>query len=113
MLPLHSPVRQDLYFESSLAFYYYLTRQTGVAVYYFSPKWPFKANSIVSIDSQPAVTVDLTDNSVPLSDQDRAQNASSPSAVVWSITGLSNDTHNILITRSDDSEGMAVVDGFM
>lgn len=78
-----------------------------------SPKWPFEVKSLVSIDSQPAVTVDLTDNSVLPRDFDTSRNASSPSIVVWSATGLPNGTHNVLITRDDNDDGMIIVDGFV
>jgi hypothetical protein len=78
-----------------------------------SPKWPFEVNSLVSIDSQPAVTVDLTDNSVLPRDFERGKNASSPSVVVWSATGLSDSTHTVLITRDDNDDGMIIVDGFV
>lgn len=81
-----------------------------MAIYYLSPRWPSKANLFVSLDSNPAVKVDLTDVSDATGVNDEIFGASSASSIVWSATGLSNGPHQLSITHGD---GLAIVDGFM
>jgi hypothetical protein len=79
----------------------------GVAVYYLAPKWPFQFDSKITVDKGPSVIVDLTDHNAPI-------NANGPetvqSAIVWSVTGLTNSLHIVEINLGDNH---GVVDGFM
>jgi hypothetical protein len=75
----------------------------GVAVYYLSSLWTFPVSVDISIDFEDSVSVNLT---VP---NDSTEPSSQP---MWEATGLTNGTHEVVISMSEGSTSM-VVDGFM
>ncbi|KAE9399901.1 hypothetical protein BT96DRAFT_676054 [Gymnopus androsaceus JB14] len=93
---------------------------TGVAVYYFSPLWPYNVSTVLSLDGGSNVTVSLMDKTATPS------NGGPPtvsSAAQYAFTGLSNGSHtlsmfsitipNINESNSDPSQQeWIVVDGF-
>jgi len=76
---------------------------TGVAVYYLSSLWTFPVSVDISIDFEDSVSVNLT---VP---NDSTESSSQP---MWEATGLTNGTHDVVISMSEGSTSI-VVDGFM
>ncbi|KAJ4473663.1 hypothetical protein J3R30DRAFT_704187 [Lentinula aciculospora] len=90
---------------------------TGVAVYYFSPLWPYNVSTVVSLDGGNNMTLNLMDMSATPASVGSAATASS--AARYGYTGLSNSSHSLKmymvqgINYSDPNiHGYIVVDGF-
>ena len=81
----------------------------GIAIYFYSPLWPFRVSTALSLDGAPAQTVDLIDNSVPTVD-DGPETVQSQ--VVWSLVGLENTEHTLVISVGA-GEDIAIVDALM
>ncbi|KIM38681.1 hypothetical protein M413DRAFT_447638 [Hebeloma cylindrosporum] len=82
---------------------------TGIAIYFYSPLWPFRVSTALSLDGEPAQTVDLTDYTVPTVD-DGPETVQSQ--VVWSLVGLENTEHTLVISVGA-GEDIAIVDALM
>jgi len=93
---------------------------TGVAVYYFSPLWPYNVSTVLSLDGGENFTVSLFDQTATESSGGPPTQAS---AARYGFTGLSNDSHtlsmfsiqipNLNEASSDPSQTeWIVVDGF-
>jgi hypothetical protein len=65
----------------------------GIALYYWSPKWPYPVTTQLNIDGGQTVLLDLQDHT--RSAPEGAQESIS-SQIVWGITGLSNTTHTLV-----------------
>ena len=83
-----------------------LTLSSGIAIYFFSPLWPFRVTTAVSLDGQPTELLDLEDHDAPF-EQDGAE--TQPSQVVWWVDGLENTQHNLFISVGE-GEDLAIVD---
>ncbi|KAJ3925564.1 MAG: hypothetical protein NXY57DRAFT_906910 [Lentinula lateritia] len=90
---------------------------TGVAVYYFSPLWPYNVSTVVSLDGGNNITVNLMDMSATPASVGSPPTASS--AARYGFTGLSNNSHTLSmfvlqgLNYSDPNvNGYIVVDGF-
>ena len=81
----------------------------GIAIYFYSPLWPFRVSTALSLDGASAQTVDLTDNSVPTVD-DGPETVQSQ--VVWSLVGLENTEHTLVISVAT-GEDIAILDALM
>lgn len=81
----------------------------GTAIYFYSPLWPFHVTTALSLDGQPPETVDLRDHSVP-PDVDAPETVQSQ--VVWSLVGLDNTEHTLVIFVGA-GEDIAIVDALM
>ncbi|KAE9385472.1 hypothetical protein BT96DRAFT_1007020 [Gymnopus androsaceus JB14] len=84
-----------------------------VAVYYFSPLWPYNVSTVLSLDGGSNITVSLMDTTATPADGGAA---TVPSAARHAFTGLSNGSHMLSmfsINISDPSQiEWIVVDGF-
>ncbi|THU76071.1 hypothetical protein K435DRAFT_787386 [Dendrothele bispora CBS 962.96] len=69
---------------------------TGTDVYYFTPLWPMKMFTKISLDGGQDENVDLEDYSIPDSGQ-QFSNPSKPTDIRWFKTGLENKTHQVLV----------------
>ncbi|KAF5369686.1 hypothetical protein D9615_010162 [Tricholomella constricta] len=80
----------------------------GVAFYYSSPLWPYAVTTLVSLDSGPAILLDLTDHDVPT--QDGGDGAATvDSRVIRGFTGLTNTQHTLVISVGE-GQPFAIVD---
>ncbi|KAF5364578.1 hypothetical protein D9758_005529 [Tetrapyrgos nigripes] len=68
----------------------------GTAVYYFSPLWPMKIFTRLSIDGGPDELVDLEDYSTPDTGQ-TISGITQFTGVRWAKTGLENKTHEVQV----------------
>lgn len=82
---------------------------TGVAVYYLSPLWPYWVNSTITIDGGDETTLNLTDPVASTTEPGGSE--SSPYGVRWSKTGLSNSSHEVVVSMASSGQWI-VVDGF-
>ncbi|KAF8165990.1 hypothetical protein B0H34DRAFT_794302 [Crassisporium funariophilum] len=82
---------------------------TGVAIYFFSPLWPFRVTTAISLDGVAPTLIILTDDSVP-PDDDGPETV--PSHVVWSAQNLENIEHTLVMSVGP-GEDLAVVDTLM
>ncbi|KAF9477854.1 hypothetical protein BDN70DRAFT_809947 [Pholiota conissans] len=82
---------------------------TGTAIYYLSPLWPYRLNTLITLDDQPPVLVSLRDHNQPVVENGPETTASQ---VVWSATGLDNVEHTLVISVGN-GEDVAVVDGLL
>ncbi|KIY73926.1 hypothetical protein CYLTODRAFT_485065 [Cylindrobasidium torrendii FP15055 ss-10] len=84
---------------------------TGVAIYYLSSMWPYPVNSTVTLDGEDSVFLNLTD---PGATPANGGSASAQWGPRWFKTGLSNTTHELVVTMSSKQGGTwIVVDGFI
>ncbi|KAF8915455.1 hypothetical protein CPB85DRAFT_1433053 [Mucidula mucida] len=84
---------------------------TGVAVYYVSALWPYSVNTTLKLDDQDPEQLNLTD---PMASPADGGSASTSYAVHWGRTGLSNTSHELVISTTADQEyPWTVVDGFI
>ncbi|PBK71353.1 hypothetical protein ARMSODRAFT_1017257 [Armillaria solidipes] len=83
---------------------------TGVAVYFLSPLWPYWVNSTITIDGGDETTLNLTDPVASTTDSGGSE--SSPYGVRWSQTGLSNSSHEVVVSMASSGQWV-VVDGFI
>lgn len=81
----------------------------GIAIYFYSPLWPFRVSTALSLDGEPAQTIDLRDYSVPRVN-DGPETVQSQ--VVWSLVGLENTEHTLVISVGA-GEDIAIVDALM
>ncbi|KAF9535175.1 hypothetical protein CPB83DRAFT_843605 [Crepidotus variabilis] len=79
---------------------------TGVAIYFYSPLWPFRVTTALSLDGQPSELLDLRDYDAPFL-QDGPESQSSQ--VVWWADGLENTQH-ILNVSVGAGEDLAILD---
>jgi len=79
---------------------------TGVAIYFYSPLWPFQVTTLVTLDSSPPVLLDLRDHTQPL---DINSTESVQSSAVWSRTSLANTKHTLLVSVGP-SQPLAILD---
>ncbi|KAJ3839035.1 hypothetical protein F5878DRAFT_617842 [Lentinula raphanica] len=89
----------------------------GVAVYYFSPLWPYNVTTALSIDGGNNITVNLMDTSATPANV--GSPPTEPSAARFGFTGLSNGSHTLAMYQvqglnySDQNvPAYVVVDGF-
>lgn len=82
---------------------------TGIAIYFYSPLWPFHVTTALSLDGESPQTIDLRDHSVPPVDDGLETVASQ---VVWSLVGLENTEHTLVISVGT-GEDIAIVDALM
>lgn len=80
------------------------------SVYYLAALWPYAVSTDYGIDSNPPVTIDLQDHSIP--PQAQGGNATVASGVVGQWTSTANQEHTIHITIPSGGQ-FAVVDMFM
>ena len=78
----------------------------GVSVYFYSPLWPFRVTTAVSLDGGQPDLVDLRDYEVSFK-QDGAEVANS--SIVWYTDGLDNTSH-LLNVSVGAGEDLAIVD---
>ncbi|KAJ3505856.1 hypothetical protein NLJ89_g7197 [Agrocybe chaxingu] len=83
---------------------------TGVAIYFYSPLWPFQVNTAISIDGQSPIFVDLTDYTQTPFVVDGPETVASD--VVWDATGLDNKEHTLVVSVALGQQH-AVVDGLV
>ncbi|KAJ7717603.1 hypothetical protein B0H14DRAFT_2412634 [Mycena olivaceomarginata] len=69
----------------------------GVAVYYLVPRWPYPVTTQLSLDGGPGIVVNLTDPNASPTD---GGSESTVSSVAWSVSGLSNTTHHLVLTMA-------------
>lgn len=79
---------------------------SGVAVYFYSPLWPFKVTTALSLDGDKSDLIDLRDYDLPLH-QDGAETANSE--ILWYADGLA-DTSHLLNVSVGDGEDLAILD---
>lgn len=70
-------------------------RIKGVAVYFYSARWPYNVSSAVALDGGPAVLLDLTDHTRAATD---GGPATVKAAVVGRAVGLLNVTHTLTVS---------------
>lgn len=78
----------------------------GVSIYFYSPLWPFRVTTAVSLDGGDPELLDLRDYDVPFEDQGPE---SAISQVVWWADGLQNTQHTLNISVGE-GEDLAVLD---
>jgi hypothetical protein len=83
---------------------------SGVAIYYWSPLWPYAVDTLLTLDSEPPVVVTMTDpsESLPIG----SVGPSVISQVLWGQTGLSNTQHTLVISLAPGARYI-VVDALM
>jgi len=82
---------------------------SGVAIYYMSPEWPYTVNTLLTLDSDPPVVVDMTSsNTLPIG----SVGPNVVSQVLWGRTGLSNTEHTLVASLVTGGRYI-VVDAFM
>ncbi|KAK7058048.1 hypothetical protein R3P38DRAFT_3253058 [Favolaschia claudopus] len=80
---------------------------TGTAVYYLAPRYSWPASVRLTVDEEPAVTVNLTNpNGSPGSTE------SLPWSAVWSAKNLPNTRHRVFV-RAAPTDETFIVDGFI
>jgi hypothetical protein len=79
---------------------------SGVAIYFYSPLWPFKVTTAISLDGDKSDLIDLRDYDVPLH-QDGAE--TSRSEILWYADGMANTSH-LLNVSVGDGEDLAILD---
>lgn len=84
---------------------------TGIGVSYLAPLWPFEFTVNVALDGGAPITVTLTDpaNATPGSSTDGA--ATVKSAPLWTMTGLEDIEHSLVVSKSDTGP-FVIVDAF-
>ncbi len=82
---------------------------SGVAVYFYSARWPYNVSSAVALDSGAAVLLDLTDHTRATTD---GGPATVKAAVVGAAVGLTNTTHTLTVSVGA-GQPFAVVDAIM
>lgn len=88
-----------------------MNQSLGVAVYYVSALWPYSVNTTLKLDDQDPEQLNLTD---PMASPADGGSASTSYTVHWGRTGLSNTSHELVISTTADQEyPWTVVDGFM
>ncbi|KAF8967536.1 hypothetical protein BDZ97DRAFT_1916822 [Flammula alnicola] len=80
---------------------------TGVAIYFWSPLWPFRMTTAISLDGTNSELVDLRDHSQPVVE---GAPETSQSQVVWFRDGLDNTQHTLVISIGA-GRNLAIVDG--
>ncbi|KAF8187170.1 hypothetical protein BJ912DRAFT_970385 [Pholiota molesta] len=82
---------------------------TGTAIYYMSPLWPYRVNTLITLDELPPILVSLRDRSQP-----EVENSpeTAESQVVWSSVGLDNVEHTLTVSVGV-GENLAIVDGLL
>ncbi|KAL0950268.1 hypothetical protein HGRIS_010248 [Hohenbuehelia grisea] len=86
---------------------------TGVAVYFYAPRWPFNVSTQVALDGGPPVLVDLTDHSRSLlPNADPNASPSTITQVVWNMTDLNYGEHVLRVSVERD-QAFSVVDAIM
>ncbi|KAF9073032.1 hypothetical protein BDP27DRAFT_1145733, partial [Rhodocollybia butyracea] len=77
---------------------------TGVAIYFLSPLWPYTVGASLVLDDSPAVFVNLSDPSRPMS---TAGPETVDSAVRWKEDNLESGEHTL---RVEFAQGYVVLD---
>jgi hypothetical protein len=67
----------------------------GVAVYYWSPLWPYPVNSLLSVDGEPGYCINLQDYSRPVTQGGPETVMSAP---LWGKEGLANTQHQFVVS---------------
>jgi hypothetical protein len=98
-----------MYYLVKHAFIDSINNKIGIAIYFFSPLWPYRVNVAISLDSGHSQLVPLVDTSRPDTGSGPATVASN---VVWSSTGLDNIQHTISVSVAPE-EPYAIIDGLM
>ena len=80
----------------------------GVAVYFWSPLWPYAVDSLISIDGGPGECVNLRDPTRNSSVDGVETEASAPR---WRRVGLQNAQHSVVVSRCANGS-FVVVDAF-
>jgi hypothetical protein len=78
----------------------------GVAIYFYSPLWPFRVTTAVSLDRDKSELIDLRDYDVRFL-QDGAE--TTRSEIIWSADGLENTSHTFNVSVGD-GEDLAILD---
>ncbi|KAJ8515635.1 hypothetical protein ONZ45_g6986 [Pleurotus djamor] len=81
---------------------------TGVAVYFISPLWPRSVSTLIQLDNEPSVLLNLTDPGTPLSSDPSAAGTVQAQAV-WGEENLVNGDHTLVISVGE-GESTAIVD---
>jgi hypothetical protein len=68
---------------------------SGVAVYFWSPLWPYVVNTMVSVDGGDSTCLNLEDYSGATAPDGMETQQSVP---VWGVSGLSNSQHTLLVS---------------
>ena len=88
---------------------FYQLYKIGTAIYFLSPRWPYRVNVAISLDSAPLQFVNLVDRTRP-------DAGSGPetveSQIVWNSTGLENIQHTLVVSVAE-GQPYAIVDGLM
>lgn len=82
---------------------------TGVAVYFMSPRWPYRVNTQISLDSGAPILLDLVDHSRP---DARQGSETVQSEVIWGASNLSNTRHSLVMSVGP-GQPYAIVDALM
>ncbi|KAF9443981.1 hypothetical protein P691DRAFT_839307 [Macrolepiota fuliginosa MF-IS2] len=78
---------------------------TGTAIYFVSPLWSLAISTQLQLDSQPPVSLNLTD-------PDPTNSTTVSFAVIWGSGPLSNTNHTVRLSKTPGIE-WAVVDALM
>jgi hypothetical protein len=74
-----------------------------------SPLWPYRVNTLITLDALPPVLVSLRDRSQPVVENSPE---TAESQVVWSSVGLDNVEHTLTVSVGV-GENLAIVDGLL
>lgn len=81
----------------------------GIAIYFYSPLWPFRVTTAVTLDSREHSLLDLRDYEVPFH-QDGSETAGWQ--IVWSMDDLDNTAH-VLNVSVGVGEDLAILDALV
>lgn len=84
---------------------------SGVAVYYFSPLWPYSVSVNIALDSGSPTFVSLLDPAYIGHENTAGGKETVMSDIRWSVSGLPNGTHTVVISVPGGG-GFVIVDGF-
>jgi len=99
---------------------------TGIAIYYWAPLWPYPVNTMLTVDNNITLTVDLQDPSVPVTEVYGGEETAQ-SSVRAVFKGLSDGEHTLVasmapggryvimdaLTFTDEDIGVATVTTIM
>ncbi len=81
----------------------------GIAIYFYSPLWPFGVTTAVSLDGSGPSLLDLRDYEAPFH-QDGSETAESQ--IVWYMDGLDNTGHILNVSVGVDQD-LAILDSLV
>jgi len=79
---------------------------TGIAIYYMAPLWPYRVETVVTLDNEPPVVINMTapGQLVPIG----TTGATVVSSVLWGRTGLTNTQHKLVMSLAEGGRYIVV-----